>query len=119
MKNFARTIPEENYRRDRFVTGHEEMFEAAADNRTDEHEYENALKRMQEAIKGMLGRLDDRERLIIISRFGLGGASRADPRTARPRAGHHQGTGPPDRVPSRQDKLRKIASEQKLDLPML
>src|SRR5205814_8658745 len=32
MKNFARTIPEENYRRDRFVTGHEEMFEAAADN---------------------------------------------------------------------------------------
>ena len=75
MKNFARTIPEENYRRDRFVTGHEEMFEAAADNRTDEHEYESALKRMQEAIKGMLGRLDDREQLIIISRFGLGGAA--------------------------------------------
>ena len=73
MKNFARTIPEENYRRDRFVTGHEEMFEAAADNRTDEHEYESALKRMQEAIKGMLDRLDDRERLIITSRFGLGG----------------------------------------------
>ena len=75
MKNFARTIPEENYRRDRFVTGHEEMFEAAADNRTDEHEYENSLKRMQEAVKGMLGRLDDRERRIIISRFGLGGVS--------------------------------------------
>ena len=75
MKNFARTIPEENYRRDRFVTGHEEMFEAAADNRTDEHEYESALKRMQEAVKGMLGRLDERERKIIISRFGLGGVS--------------------------------------------
>jgi hypothetical protein len=51
------------------------MFEAAADNRTDEHEYESALKRMQEAVKGMLGRLDERERKIIISRFGLGGAS--------------------------------------------
>ena len=75
MKNFARTIPEENYRRDRFVTGHDEMFEAAADNRTDEHEYENALKRMQEAVKGMLGHLDDRERRIIISRYGLNGAS--------------------------------------------
>ena len=75
MKNFARTIPEENYRRDRFVTGHEVMFEAAADNRTDEHEYEGALKRMQEAVKGMLGRLDDRERRIMIGRFGLGGAS--------------------------------------------
>ena len=75
MKNFARTIPEENYRRDRFVTGHEEMFEAAADNRTDEHEYESAQKRMQEAVKGMLGRLDDRERRIIISRYGIDGAS--------------------------------------------
>ena len=51
------------------------MFEAAADNRTDEHEYESALKRMQEAVKGMLGRLDERERKIIISRFGLGGVS--------------------------------------------
>ena len=83
MKNFARTIPEENYRRDRFVTGHEEMFEAAADNRTDEHEYENAQKRMQDAVKGMLGRLDDRERRIIVSRYGINGASRKNPRTTR------------------------------------
>ena len=100
MKNFARTIPEENYRRDRFVTGHDEMFEAAADNRTDEHEYESALKRMQEAVKGMLGHLDERERKIIISRFGLGGVQRANARAARPRAGNHQGTRPPDRVSS-------------------
>ena len=98
MKNFARTIPEENYRRDRFVTGHEEMFEAAADNRTDEHEYENALKRMQEAVKGMLGHLDERERKIIISRFGLGGCQRTDARATGTRAGYHQGTRPPDRI---------------------
>ena len=31
MQNFTRSIPEEKHRRDRFVTGHEEMFEAAAD----------------------------------------------------------------------------------------
>src|SRR3954465_1137430 len=74
MKNFARTIPEENYRRDRFVTGHEEMFEAAADTRIDEHEYETGQKRNQEAVKGMLGRLDDRERRIIVSRYGINGA---------------------------------------------
>src|SRR5436309_8203327 len=74
MRNYARTIPEENYRRDRFVTGHEEMFEAAADNRTDEHEYENTQKRMQDAVKGMLGRLDDRERRTIVSRYGLNGS---------------------------------------------
>ena len=30
MKNFARSIPEEKRRRERYVTGHEEMFEAAS-----------------------------------------------------------------------------------------
>jgi RNA polymerase primary sigma factor len=118
MKNFARTIPEENYRRDRFVTGYEEMFEAAADNRTDEHEYESALKRMQEAIKGMLDRLDDRERLIITSRFGLGGAAE---RTLE-QLGRELGITKERvrQIESRGvDKLRKIAGEQKLELPML
>jgi RNA polymerase sigma factor (sigma-70 family) len=118
MKNFARTIPEENYRRDRFVTGHEEMFEAAADNRTDEHEYESALKRMQEAVKGMLGRLDDRERKIIISRFGLGGVSEQ----TLEQLGRELGITKERvrQIESRaQDKLRRIASEEKLDLPML
>ena len=98
MKNFARTIPEENYRRDRFVTGHEEMFEAAADNRTDEHEYESALKRMQEAVKGMLGRLDERERQDHHQPLRPRRRQRADTRTARPRTRHHQGTRPSDRV---------------------
>lgn len=118
MKNFARTIPEENYRRDRFVTGHDEMFEAAADNRTDEHEYESALKRMQEAIKGMLDRLDDRERMIITSRFGLGGTAE---RTLE-QLGKELGITKERvrQIESRGvDKLRKIAGEQKLDLPML
>ncbi len=118
MKNFARTIPEENYRRDRFVTGHEEMFEAAADNRTDEHEYESALKRMQEAVKGMLGRLDERERKIIISRFGLGGASEQ----TLEQLGRELGITKERvrQIESRaQEKLRRIASEEKLDLPML
>jgi RNA polymerase primary sigma factor len=118
MKNFARTIPEENYRRDRFVTGHEEMFEAAADNRTDEHEYESALKRMQEAIKGMLDRLDDRERLIITSRFGLGGTAE---RTLE-QLGRELGITKERvrQIESRGvEKLRKIAGEQKLELPML
>ena len=98
MKNFARSIPEEKNRRDRFVTGHEEMFEAAADHRTGEHEYESDHRRNQEAVQGMLGRLNDRERQILVSRYGIGGAERADPRTARQGAGDHQGAGPPDRV---------------------
>jgi RNA polymerase primary sigma factor len=118
MKNFARTIPEENYRRDRFVTGHEEMFEAAPDTRADEHEYESALKRMQEAVKGMLGRLDDRERRIIISRFGLNGATEQ----TLEQLGRELGITKERvrQIESRaQDKLRRYASEEKLELPMI
>jgi RNA polymerase primary sigma factor len=117
MKNFARTIPEENYRRDRFVTGHEEMFEAAADNRTDEHEYENAQKRMQEAVKGILGQLDDRERLIIVSRYGINGASEKTLEQLGKELGITK-----ERVRQLEskalEKFRKIAGLEKLDLPM-
>src|SRR5205085_12013466 len=38
MKNFARSIPEEKRRRERYMTGHEEVFEIAPDMRTDEQE---------------------------------------------------------------------------------
>ena len=118
MKNFARTIPEENYRRDRFVTGHEEMFEAAADTRSDEHEYENAQRRMLDAVKGMLGCLDDRERRIITSRYGLSGAAEK----TLEQIGKEEGITKERvrQIESRaQDKLRKIACEEKLELPML
>jgi RNA polymerase sigma factor (sigma-70 family) len=117
MKNYARSIPEENFRRDRFVTGHDEMFEAAADTRADEHEYESTLKRMQEAVKGMLGRLDERERRIIISRFGLGGASEQ----TLEQLGRELGITKERvrQIESRaQSKLRRIASEEKLELPI-
>jgi len=117
MKNFARTIPEENYRRDRFVTGHEAMFEAAPDTRADEHEYESSLKRMQEAVKGMLGRLDDRERRIITSRFGLGGAAEQ----TLEQLGRDLGITKERvrQIESRaQEKLRRIAADSKMELPM-
>ncbi len=118
MKNFARTIPEEHHRRDRFVTGHEDMFESATDTRTDEHEYESAQRKMQAAVKGMLGHLDDRERRIIISRYGINGA----PEQTLEQLGKELGITK-ERVrqlESRaQIKLRQFAGEQKLDLPML
>lgn len=115
MKNFARTIPEENYRRDRFVTGHEEMFEAAADTRVDEHEYESAQKRNSEAVKGMLGRLDDRERRIIVSRYGIDG----NKEQTLEQLGKELGITKERvrQIESRaQDKLLKIAQEEKIEL---
>jgi RNA polymerase primary sigma factor len=74
MRNFSRSIPEEKNRRDRFVTGHDDLFEAAADDRADEHETEALQRRNQNAVKGMLDHLEERERRIIVSRFGLGGS---------------------------------------------
>ncbi len=76
MKNFSRTIPEENFRRDRFVTGHEEMFEVAPDDRGDVFTQERDYRHSQEVVRGMLGRLNDRERRILIGRYGIGGAQK-------------------------------------------
>ncbi|GAC1340190.1 MAG: hypothetical protein NVSMB14_06120 [Isosphaeraceae bacterium] len=73
MRNYSRTIPQEDHRRDRFVTGRDEMFEDSADRRDDENDREAVHRRMREAVANMLGRLDDREQRIIVSRFGLGG----------------------------------------------
>jgi RNA polymerase primary sigma factor len=114
MKNFIRSIPIENHRRDRFVTGHDDLFEAAADNRSDEHEYESAHKRMRDAVKGLLGRLDDRERRIIVSRFGLDGASEQTLESLGKELGVTK-----ERVRQlearAQNKLRKIAIEERLE----
>ena len=114
MKNFIRSIPIENHRRDRFVTGHDDLFEAAADNRTDEHEYESTQRRMRDAVKGMLGRLDDRERRIIISRFGLDGVGEQ----TLEQLGRELGVTK-ERVRQlearAQNKLRKIAVEERVE----
>jgi RNA polymerase sigma factor (sigma-70 family) len=76
MKNFARTIPDEHKRRDRFRTSHEEMFSATQDVRTDQIELENGQLQREAQVGRILERLDEREQRIIISRFGLDRASK-------------------------------------------
>jgi RNA polymerase sigma factor (sigma-70 family) len=71
MKNFARSIPEEKHRRERFVTGHEDVFEAAPDNRSDEHEALATTERATHCVNRLLEYLDPRERDIIRMRAGL------------------------------------------------
>jgi RNA polymerase primary sigma factor len=63
-----------NRRRDRLVTGHAAMLEFAHDYRHDTRPREAEQERLREAVRGLLGRLDDRERTIIVGRFGLEGA---------------------------------------------
>jgi RNA polymerase primary sigma factor len=71
MKNFARTIPDEKHRRERFVTGHEEVFDVAPDNRTDEHEMVATKERATHSVNRLLEYLEPREREIIRMRAGL------------------------------------------------
>jgi RNA polymerase primary sigma factor len=74
MNNFAQSFTRERSRRNWFVTGGEEPFESAVDNRSDEHAAEVEYHKNQETVRRMLGPLDDRERRILVSRFGLDGA---------------------------------------------
>jgi RNA polymerase sigma factor (sigma-70 family) len=77
MKNFARSIPEEKHRRERFVTGHEDLFEAAQDNRTDEHEQLATTERAATCVNRLLEHLEPRERAIIRMRAGLDDGTKA------------------------------------------
>jgi len=71
MKNFARTIPGALRRRGRFCTNHAETFSNAEDARTDPYEQESAQAERESQVEGILKRLNERERQIVTSRFGL------------------------------------------------
>src|SRR5262249_758788 len=71
MKNFTRSIPDEKHRRERFVTGHEEVFDIAPDNRSDEHEILATQDRAKHNVNRLLQYLEPREREIIRMRAGL------------------------------------------------
>jgi RNA polymerase primary sigma factor len=116
VKNYARSIPEESHHRDRFVTGHEEMFEAATDSRMDEQELELAQKTLRQTVRGMLDRLDARERLIIERRFGLSGGEECTLESRGRELGITK-----ERVRQiearAQEKIRRMASQEQIEMP--
>jgi RNA polymerase sigma factor (sigma-70 family) len=71
MKNFARSIPDEKNRRERFVTGNEEIFDAAEDKRTQEQDCLAAAAQASAKVNRLLEFLEPREREIIRMRAGL------------------------------------------------
>ncbi len=75
MKNFARSIPDEKHRRERYVTGHEELFEAAIDNRTNEQEILHSQQQKVHQVNRLLQYLEPREQQIIRMRHGLDNTS--------------------------------------------
>ncbi len=117
MKNFARTIPDEHRHRDRFRTSHSEMFYSTEEHRTDQYEQESAQSQRERQIGKILGRLDEREQKIIISRFGLDHGH--EPQTLK-EVGAEMGVTK-ERIRQIEaralNKLRIAAREEKIEVP--
>ncbi|MCO6435924.1 MAG: sigma-70 family RNA polymerase sigma factor [Phycisphaerae bacterium] len=74
MKNYARSIPAEQYQAARYVTGQEELLDAAPCTAPSGATGESSdRRRVQELIGEGLMALEEREREIVRAHFGLGG----------------------------------------------
>lgn len=119
IKNYARSIPDERRRRDRFRTTDVDLFESKVDGRTDQYEQETAQLERESQVEKILHRLDEREQHIIVSRFGL--APGSQPQTLK-EVGQEMGVTK-ERIRQIEaralGKLRDAAAEEKIDIPGL
>ena len=117
MKNFARSIPDEKNRRERFLTGHDELFDAAPDNRSDEHEALATTERAKVHVNRLLAYLEPRERDIIRMRAGLDDNAKG---MTLEEIGHQFGITK-ERVRQlnarAMKKLRELVVEQRMEMP--
>jgi len=74
MKNFARSIPDAKTHKQRYMTGHDELFEAKADIRSDEQEVLALADAARARVNRLLEHLDARTREVIRMRTGLDGS---------------------------------------------
>ena len=119
MRNFARTIPDEQRYHERFLSTDSDIFEMAVDERSDVFFEERVQHERENQVNRFLSELDDREQKIIVSRFGLGRTEQ--PQTLR-EVGDEMGVTK-ERIRQIENralaKLRKAAEGERLDIPGL
>lgn len=117
MKNYARSVPAEHTRLDRFRTGYEEVFYDSQDGRGNAFAEELVNKAQRKAIMEILDELDGRERKVISYRFGLN--KEMEPETLE-EVGNRLGVTK-ERVRQIEvrtlEKLRRIAKRKRVDIP--
>ncbi|MEZ6131523.1 MAG: sigma-70 family RNA polymerase sigma factor [Planctomycetaceae bacterium] len=117
MKNYARSVPAEHTRLDRFRTGFDEIFYDSEDGRGSAFAEELTNKSQRDAIMEILKELNGRERKVISCRYGLGKGS--EPETLE-QVGNRLGVTK-ERVRQIEvrtlEKLRRIAQRKQVDIP--
>jgi len=117
MKNFARSIPAEHTLLDRFRTGKEEVFQRSTETRSNQFREELINQKQHQLIMGILEQLDEREKDIIMFRFGL--SQGTEPQTLE-QVGHHFGVTK-ERIRQLEAralrKMRRIAQTDRIEIP--
>ena len=119
MKNYARSIPTELTRRDRFRTGSDEVLMFSTEERGSQYEDESNNAQQHQMIMSILDQLDERERNIIMHRYGLERGT--EPETLE-QVGTRMGVTK-ERIRQIEtramQKIRRIAVDDNLDIPGL
>lgn len=117
MKNFARSLPTENTRLDRFRTGQDEVFLRSSDQRGSHLGDERTNLAQRTAILELMDELNGREQKVIACRFGL--EQDSEPETLE-QVGARLGVTK-ERVRQIEvrtlEKLRRIAERRHVDIP--
>ncbi len=117
LKNFARSIPAEHQRLDRFRTGNDDVFAQSSEQRGSLFIDERVNNSQRAVIREMMEELDGREKKVIACRFGLGEAH--EPETLE-QVGNRLGVTK-ERVRQIEvrtlEKLRRIAERRAFEIP--
>ncbi len=117
LKNFARSVPAEHQRLDRFRTGHDEVFAQSSESKGSFFIDEHMNTTQRAVIRELMEELDGREQKVIACRFGL--SEGEEPETLE-QVGSRLGVTK-ERVRQIEvrtlEKLRRIAERRAFEIP--